>query len=136
MILVTPQCPEIQCSLDHGNRLNHGTTCCGFDKGSCLSPCLAWTWLSSTPCWECERHQFFSRTTDFCIYGALKNWTHLTHLKTSLEPVDIYVRIRGPRQRGSRSFRNLSGRLQIRENSAHKFSRKCGRSNILRLSRE
>ena len=52
----------------------------------------------------------------------------------SLEPVDIYVRIRGPRQRGSRSFRNLSGRLQIRENSAHKFSRKCGRSNILRLS--
>ena len=92
MILVTPQCPEIQCSWDHGNRLNHGTTCCGFDKGSCLSPCLAWTWRSSTPCWECERHQFFSRTTDFCIYGALKNWTHLTHLKTSLEPVDNEAR--------------------------------------------
>ena len=32
MILVTPpQCPEIQCSLAHGNSLNHG----------CLSPWLA-----------------------------------------------------------------------------------------------
>ena len=42
------------------------------------------TWRSSTPCWECKTVLLYSRTTDFCDYGALTNWTHL---KNSLEYV-------------------------------------------------